>query len=98
MTLVTSSCAASTSTPVASPFASRMILPPAGSGVDFVMPASASVRLLAQPAWPSTRSSQTGRSDTTASSSAAVGKRPSFQFSWFQPRPRIQAWFAFALA
>ncbi len=56
-----------------------------------VMPASASARLLAQPAWPSTRSSHTGRSLTTASSSAAVGKRPSFQISWFQPRPRSQA-------
>ena len=35
----TSSCALSTSTPVGSPLASRMILPPGGSCVAFVMPA-----------------------------------------------------------
>ena len=34
--------------------------------------------------------SQTGRSLTAASSSAAVGKRPRPQVSWFQPRPMIQ--------
>ena len=41
--------------------------------------------LLAQPAWPSTRSSHVGRSGLTASSSRAVGRQPSFQFTWFQP-------------
>ena len=46
-----------------------------------VTPAAFSAALLAQPAWPSARPSQTGLSATTASSSAAVGKRPSFQRS-----------------
>ena len=48
-----------------------------------------SAALLAQPAWPSTRSSQTGMSPTAASSSAAVGNRPSPHVSWFQPVPMI---------
>ncbi len=83
--------AASTSTPVASPLASRSMRPPAGSGVSRVMPASCSARLLAQPAWPSTRLSQTGRWLSAESNSAAVGKRPSFQAAWFQPPPVIHA-------
>src|SRR5471032_150195 len=81
------SIAASTSTPLGLPSASRSILPPLGSGVSRVMPASCMARLLAQPAWPSTRCSHAGRLPTAASSSLAVGKRPSFQISWFQPNP-----------
>ena len=49
-----------------------------------------SAALLPTEAWPSTRSSHTGRSATTASRSALVGNRLPGQFSWFQPRPMIQ--------
>ena len=55
--------------------ASRSILPPSGAWVAAVIPASCIAALLPTPAWPSTRSSTTGRSLTTASRSAAVGKR-----------------------
>ena len=44
----------------------------------------------AQPAWPSTRVSQTGRSGATASSTAAVGNAPPGQRLWSQFRPMIQ--------
>ena len=72
---LTSSLAASTNKPVGLPLASRSILPPTGSLVAAVMPAAFSAALLTTTAWPSTRSSTTGRSDTAASRSAAVGKR-----------------------
>ena len=87
-TLPTRSCAASTKTPEGTPPAFS-IRPPAGATLRAVMPAAFSAALLPQLAWPSARDSQTGRSPTAASSSAAVGKRPSPQFSWFQPPPRI---------
>ena len=44
---------------------------------------------LAQPAWPSTRWSQTGRFGATASSTAAVGNAPPGQRLWSQFRPVI---------
>ena len=47
--------------------------------------------LLTQPACPSTRSSQTGRSGNAASRSAAVGKVFSGQSFWSQPVPSSQA-------
>ena len=85
----TSSVAPSTNTPAGLPCASRSMRPPAGSAVARVTPASLIAALLAHAAWPSTRLNQTGRSATAASSSVAVGKRPSFQITWFQPPPRI---------
>ena len=84
-----SAVAASTKTPAGLPSASRSMRPPLGSLLALSTPASLMAALLAQPAWPSTRLSQTGRSATAVSSSFAVGKRPSFQISWFQPLPRI---------
>ena len=54
-----------------------------------VIPAAFIAALLTTIAWPSTRSSTTGRSATTASRSAAVGKRLSAHSSWFQPSPMI---------
>jgi hypothetical protein len=56
------------------------IRPPGGDLLAAVTPASFIAMLFAQPAWPSTRSSQTGRPGTTASRSAAVGKRPRAPF------------------
>ena len=44
---------------------------------------------LAQPAWPSTRLSQTGRPGAAASSTAAVGNSPPGQRLWSQFRPVI---------
>ena len=44
---------------------------------------------LAQPAWPSTRLSQTGRCGATASSTAAVGNALPGQRLWSQFRPVI---------
>ena len=95
MTRVISAIALSTNTPVGLPAASRMISPPSGALESRVMPAAFRAAVLAQPAWPSTRVNQAGRSPVTSSSSAAVGKRlinlPSaYQRSWFQPRPMIQ--------
>ena len=58
----TSPCAVSTKTPAGAPDASRMMRPPEGSAVAAVRPAIASARVLAQPAWPSTRTRYTGRS------------------------------------
>ena len=81
--------AASTNMPLGFPAASSM-RPPAGDFDAAFIPAISRARLFAQPAWPSTRSSQTGRSLTAASRSCAVGNRPSPHFSWFQPRPIIQ--------
>ena len=80
--------AASTNTPDGSTPAFS-IRPPAGVAVLAVTPAALIAALFAQAACPSARPSQTGRSATTASRSAAVGKRPSFHFSWFQPPPTI---------
>ena len=80
---LTSSIAASTNKPFS-------IVPPEGALVCAVIPAALSAALLATAAWPSTRSSHTGRSPTTASRSAAVGKRLSAHNSWFQPRPDTQ--------
>ena len=47
--------AASTRTPVGAPAASRRMRPPSGSAVAAVRPAVCSARVLAHPAWPSTR-------------------------------------------
>ena len=44
---------------------------------------------LAQPAWPSTRLSHTGRPGTAWSSTAAVGNAPPGQRLWSQFRPVI---------
>ena len=60
---------------------------PPAAWVAAVTPAAFIAALLATTAWPSTRSSTTGRSLTTASRSAAVGKRLSGHSSWFQPKP-----------
>jgi hypothetical protein len=80
-TAFSTSCeAASMKTPLGSrPIFS--IFPPLGDCDAAVTPASFIAALFAQPAWPSTRSSQTGRSATTLSMSAAVGKRPRPQVS-----------------
>ena len=63
--------ALSTSTPFGLPSESRSILPPSGSAVSRVIPAARSAAEFNQSAWPSTRPSAAGRSDTAASSSAA---------------------------
>jgi hypothetical protein len=63
------------------------IRPPAGTAVAAVTPASFIASVFATAAWPSTRSSQTGRSATARSMSAAVGNLPRPQLSWFQPAP-----------
>ena len=67
------------------PFSIARRLPRAG--VAAVTPAAFIAALLATTAWPSTRSSTTGRPGTTESRSAAVGKRLSGHSSWFQPQP-----------
>jgi hypothetical protein len=85
-----SAMALSTSTPVGSPLASRMILPPAGSGVALPTPASFSTAELTHTAWPSTRRSATGRSPSAASRLARVGNAPPHGF-WSQPRPSIHS-------
>jgi hypothetical protein len=95
--LATSSSAASTKMPLGWPLTCS-IRPPVGDCVAALIPAARIAALFAQPAWPSTRPSQTGRSATAASRSAAVGKRPSFHFSWFHPRPTIQGRFGLAAA
>ena len=71
--LSTSSIAASTSTPVGRPPASRTILPPGGSFVSGPMPAAASAEPFAHPAWPSTRTRKTGWSGTARESVASEG-------------------------
>ena len=63
-------------TPLGFPASSRTTRPPAGSAIVPSMPANSSARLLPQPAEPSARSSQIGRSGMIASRSAAVGNRP----------------------
>ncbi len=83
--------AASTNTPAGAPFAPFSIRPPVGEAVVAVIFAARIAALFAQAAWPSARLRYTGRSARTASRSAAVGKRPSPHFSWFQPVPIIQA-------
>jgi hypothetical protein len=74
----TSAIAASTKTPLGAALAARparSMRPPSGARVAAVIPASRIATLLAQPAWPSTRSSQIGRSPTIESRSAA-GREP----------------------
>ena len=61
-----------------------------GADESFVTLARRIASELAQPAWPSTRLSQTGRSGATASSTAAVGNAPPGQRLWSQFRPVIQ--------
>jgi hypothetical protein len=85
------SIAASMKTPVGSPDASRMIFPPAGSGVAAVMRAARIAAVLASPAWPSMRRTQTGRSPTTRSSAAARGNSFTVQSFWSHPRPWIHS-------
>ena len=72
-TLKTSARAASFRIPVGSPFASRTIRPPAGSGVFEVMPAMRRATELASPMCSSYRSTNTGVAGVTASMSARVG-------------------------
>ena len=60
--------------PVGSPPASRTMRPPGGSGVTRVTWAAFMAARLAQPAWPSTRSTKTGFE--IWSRSACVGNAP----------------------
>ena len=83
--------AASMNTPVGHPSA-RRICPPSGCQSPARSRATRrNAAELAQPAWPSTRSSQTGRVGKAASRSAAVGKDFSGQSFWSQPRPSSHA-------
>ncbi len=74
--LVTSPIAPSIRTPVGWPPPSRKLWPSPGGVESRVRPARRIASELAQPAWPSTRRSQTGRLGATASRTAAVGKAP----------------------
>ena len=90
-TAPTRSVAVSTNTPVGRPPV-RTMRPPSGCQ----SPARSRrtrrmAAVFAQPAWPSTRSSQTGRVGKAASRSAAVGKSCSGQSFWSQPRPSSHA-------
>ena len=75
----TGSIASSFSRPVGSPFASRTIVPPGGSGVSRVMPASFSATAFASAMCPSSRDTSTGLSRVTASIICFVGSRTGFQ-------------------
>ena len=87
----TKSVAASMKTPVGRP-PSRRMRPPCGCQSP---PRSRLTRRIAvefaQPAWPSMRSSHTGRLGKAASRSAAVGNALSGQSFWSQPWPSSQA-------
>src|SRR3546814_500815 len=84
ITAYTAFIAASLSTPVGSPSASRTMLPPGGSGVSRVMPASSSASELASAMCPSRRLMNTGLSGVTASISWRVGRSAGVQRSWSQ--------------
>ena len=91
-TASTSAAAVSMNTPVALPASSRRMRPPSGCQSPARSRSTArSAALLAQPACPSTRSSQTGRSGKAVSRSAAVGNCLPGQSFWSQPRPSSQA-------
>ncbi len=77
MKRIARSWAASSSRPVASPCASRTILPPVGSGVARRMPASAMAREFNCTEWPNEERTITGRVVLSASSVAAVVPTPS---------------------
>ncbi len=74
---ITSSWAASSSRPLASPPASRTILPASGSGVSRPMPASSSARRLTSAEWPKDERTTTGRAVFKASSVTALVATPS---------------------
>src|SRR6202167_96956 len=84
------SMAASFSTPVGSPATSRTMVPPGGSGVSRVMPASCNACELGSAMWPSSRLTKTGWPALTASISRGVGRRTGVQSSWSHPPPVIQ--------
>ena len=69
--------------------ATRVLRLRGGSGVAAVTPARASARLLTQALCPSVEARKTGRSATTASSSARCGTPPG-KASMTQPPPVIQ--------
>jgi hypothetical protein len=92
-----SALAVSRSSPVASPFPSRRISPPAGFGVARVMPEISSAFAFTNTACPLAWVRMTGLSGETRLSDACVGKPSTLglgtasHFSWCQPRPRIQS-------
>ena len=81
MTAVTRLRAFSRSTPVGSPFSSRSITPPSGSGVSRVMPASSSALLFTQRTCAQARRTHTGVSEHPRSRSHRVGERCSANFA-----------------
>jgi hypothetical protein len=75
-TVPTRPMALSFSTPVGSPAASRTISPPSTSAVARSTPAAARAAELASAMCPSSRFTQTGWSDVTASTHCRVGSSP----------------------
>ena len=90
MASCTSSMALSLRIPVGTPFASRMISPPATSGVSASTPASCSASELASAMCPSRREIQTGLSGVIASIQSRRGSSPP-QFVWSHAPPVIHS-------
>ena len=76
------------STPTGVPSASRTTVPDGGSAAVAVMPASRRAAELATPTWPP-RWTKTGCSPLAASSSRAVGSRPSRRWVSCQQRDEM---------
>ena len=87
----TSRWAVSMRRPVGSPAASFTTMPPVGSGVARVIPASWSAAELTHVAWPSIRTSATGLRGAARSIAVFVGKLRLGQRFWSQPRPLIHS-------